>query len=284
MWSEEDGLYLDRRWDGRFSRRLSPENFYPLAAGLADQERAKRMMAALLDPKKFWGEYLLPSISRDDAAFDAGAPGRGAIWAPMNYLVYLGLKRYGYRAEAAELARKSLSIARSAMENGGGCDDQFSSADGRPLGERSGADGARRSAYFYGLMTLPAIEEVFGADPWAGLSFGSLAAAEESKIERVNVAGAGFDVITGPKRTVVRRNGVVDVECETPVRLRAYQSNDGAISFIIEAAERAQIMIPASKGRKITVSLDDKVLGSAPPNVAATFKVSAGTHKVLIFK
>ena len=28
MWSEEDGLYLNRHWDGRFSRRLSPENFY----------------------------------------------------------------------------------------------------------------------------------------------------------------------------------------------------------------------------------------------------------------
>src|SRR5262245_23887712 len=63
MWSEEDGLYLNRHWDGRFSRRLSPENFYPLAAGLADGERAKRMMATLLDSKKFWGEYPLPTIS-----------------------------------------------------------------------------------------------------------------------------------------------------------------------------------------------------------------------------
>jgi hypothetical protein len=284
MWSEEDGLYLNRHWDGRFSRRLSPENFYPLAAGLADEERAKRMMATLLDSKKFWGEYPLPTISRDDPAFAAGAPGRGAIWAPMNYLVYLGLKRYGYHAEAAELARKSIAIARSAWEKTGRYDDQFSSVDGSPVGEGSGAEGERQRTYFFGLMIWPAIEEAVNTDPWAGLSFGSVAATEESRVERLDVSGAKFDVITGPKRTVIRRNGETEVECETPVRLRAYQSNDRAIGFVIEAKERAEIMVPASKGRKITVSVDDKVLGSAPSGAPATFKVSAGSHKVLIVK
>ncbi|HZF38263.1 MAG TPA: hypothetical protein VE715_05545, partial [Blastocatellia bacterium] len=67
-------------------------------------------------------------------------------------------------------------------------------------------------------------------------------------------------------------------------RLRAYQSNDRAIGFVIEAKERAQILVPASKGRKITVSVDDKVLGSASPGTSTTFKVPAGTHKVLILK
>ncbi|HEV2668959.1 MAG TPA: trehalase family glycosidase [Blastocatellia bacterium] len=284
MWSEEDGLFLNRHWDGRFSRRLSPENFYPLAAGLADGERAKRMMATLLDSKKFWGEYPLPTISRDDPAFAAGVPGRGATWAPMNYLVYLGLKRYGYHAEAAELARKAIAISRSASEKTGGYDDQFSSADGSPVVEGSGGEGGGQRTYFFGLMILPAIEEVFNADPWAGLSFGSVAATEESRLERLDVSGAKLDVITGPKRTIIRRNGETEIECETPVRLRAYQSNDRAIGFVIEVKERAQILVPASKGRKITVSVDDKVLGSAPTGAAATFKVSAGVHKVLIVK
>jgi len=310
MWSEEDGLYLNRHWDGHFSRRLSPENFYPLAAGLADGERAKRMMATLLDSKKFWGEYPLPTISRDDSAFAAGAPGRGAIWGPMNYLVYLGLKRYGYHAEAAELARKAFAISRAlgaqaslpagtgqsalagTLQAGmpalpgrtGGYDDQFSSADGSLAVEGSGAEGEGRRTYFFGLMILPAIEEVFNTDPWAGLSFGSVAATEDSRLERLDVSGAKLDVITGPKRTVIRRNGETEVECETPVRLRAYQSNDHAIGFVIEAKERAQILIPGSKGRKITVSVDDQVLGSATTGAEASFKVSAGTHKVLIVK
>src|SRR5262249_33370120 len=189
---KEAGQCLNRHWDGRFSRRLSPENFYPLAAGLVDPERAKRMIATLLDTKKFWGEYPLPSISRDDPAFAPGGPGRGAIWAPMNYLVYLGLKRYGYHTEAAELARKNLAIAQSAFaspENSGGYGDQFSIVDGKPVVPKSDAEGDGQKTYFFGLAIWPAVEEVFSADPWAGLSFGSVAATEESRLERIDVSG-----------------------------------------------------------------------------------------------
>jgi hypothetical protein len=284
LWSEEDGLYLNRHWDGRFSRRLSPENFYPLAAGLVDPERAKRMIATLLDTKKFWGEYPLPGISRDDPAFAPGGPGRGAIWAPMNYLVYLGLKRYGYHAEAAELARKNLAIAQSAFGKFRKYDDQFSSVDGKPLDERSSPEDAAQQPYFFGLAIWPAVEETLSADPWAGLSFGDVAATEESRLERLNISGAKFDVTSGPERTVIRRNGAVEVECESPVRLRAYQSNDSAIAFVIDVKDRAHILVPGLKGRKITVSVDDKVLGSAPTGASATFKLQAGPHKVFIIK
>jgi hypothetical protein len=133
-------------------------------------------------------------------------------------------------------------------------------------------------------MIWPAVEESLNTDPWMGLSIGSLAATGELRLERVGLSVVKVDEITGPKRTVIGRNGETEVECETPVRLRAYQSNDRAIGFVIEAKERAPIRVPASKGRKITVSVDDKVLGSAAPGAAATFKVSAGTHKVLIVK
>ncbi len=284
LWSEEDGLYLNRHWDGRFSRRLSPENFYPLVAGLADEERAKRMIATLRDPKKFWGTQLLPSISRDDPAFVGKSAGRGAVWAPMNYLIYLGLKRYGYYGEAADLARKNVVITRAALEKGGKFHDQYSSLDGRPVGEKGDEDSDALKTYFFGLMLWPAIEELVSADPWTGLSFGSVAATEESRVERVSLSGVKFDAILGPKRTVVRRDGKIEVECESPARLRAYRSSDRAIGFVIEAKERTHILVPAAEGRKITVSVDDKVLGSTSVGAAASFKVSAGMHKVLIVK
>jgi hypothetical protein len=284
LWSEEDGLYLNRHWDGRFSRRLSPENFYPLAAGLADEEKVKRMMTTLLDPKKFWGDYPLPSISRDDSAFSGNTPGHGDVWAPMNYLIYLGLKRHDYHKEAAELSRKSLAIERPILETSGKSYDRFSSVDGRPVIERSDEDGAAPRPYFFGLIVWPGVEEALNADPWTGMSFGSLAATEESRLERLNLSGVKVDVIAGPERTIIRRDGATEVECETPVRLRAYQSSDRAIAFVIEAKERAHIAIPASKGRKVTVSVDDKVLGSTSPGAMATFKVSHGIHKVLAVK
>ncbi len=288
LWSDADGLYLNRHWDGRFSHRLSPENFYPLAAGLVDEERAKQLLATLRDPKKFWGDQLLPTIARDDPAFAEKRVGRGAVWAPMNYLIYLGLKRYGYHAEAAELAHKNLALTRAALEKGGKFHDQYSAADGRPVGERSGERAEEESdaqrTYFFGLMIWPAIEELISADPWAGLSFGSIAVAEESRIERMKFSGGKFDVIFGPKRTVIRRDGRIEVECEAPARLRGYRVSDRVIAFVIEARERTHLLVPASEGRKITVSVDDKVLGSTSVGAAASFKVSSGLHKVLIVR
>jgi putative isomerase len=242
------------------------------------------MAATLFDPKKFWGDHPLPSVSRDDPVFSDKVPGRGAIWAPMSYLVYLGLKRYGYHTEAAELARKNIAVTLFHLDRGGRVYDQFSSADGQPVSERSDEESDSQRAYFFGLMSWPAVEELLSPDLWAGLTFGSLGATEESRIEHAAFSGAKFDVILGPKRTVVRRNGAIEVECEAPVRLRAYRTDDRAITFAIEAKERTHILIPALEGRKITVSVDDKVLGSTSAGAAATFKVSGGAHKILIVK
>src|SRR5262249_31317692 len=56
--------------------------------------------------------------------------------------------------------------------------------DGRPVSEPSdeSADGPR--TYFFGLMIWPAVEELLDANPWTGLSFGSVAAARESRLRQ----------------------------------------------------------------------------------------------------
>jgi hypothetical protein len=280
LWSEEDGLYLNRHWDGRFSRRLSLENFYILIAGLADEERAKRIMKTLSDPKKFWGEQPLAFIPRDDPAFMAIGEGRGAIWSLSNYLVYTGLRRYGFHDEAALLARKSSNLARTSWEKAGKFHDHYSSSDGRGIEKNK----ALQDSSLEGLMFWAGIEEIISGDLWTGLSVGSLSVTEESSIERLAYSNTSFDVISGPKRTILRRSGKIEFECEGPVRLRAYRVTDRTISFVIETKERVRILVPAIEGRKITVSIDEKVLGSTSPGAAASFRVPAGNHKVIIVK
>ena len=280
LWSEEDKLYLNRHWDGRLSRRISLENFFPLLAGIPDEDRAKQMLETLRDPKRFGFLHPLPAIARDDAAFDGKSPGRGAIWAPMNYLLYLGLKRYGFLDEAGELARRGNALARAAHAKNGRLYDLFSSTDDGPI---EGEGGGLRAS-FAGLMLWPAIEELISADPWTGLTIGSTATTEESRIERLDFSGGVFDVIVGPKRTVVRRGDQIEIECEGAARLRAYRTADRAIVFAIETKEQIRLLVPAVEGRKITVSVDEKVLGSTSAGAAASFKVPAGSHKVLVVK
>jgi len=65
LWNPTDGIYESRYWDGSFSKHLSPTNFYPLFAGIATPEQAEQMVKRyLLNPKEFWGKYVMPTIAR----------------------------------------------------------------------------------------------------------------------------------------------------------------------------------------------------------------------------
>ena len=71
LWNEQDGIFESRYWNGRFVQRLSTANFYPLLAGIPTPEQAKRIMQEhLLNTKEFWGNYVVPTIARNDPAFN----------------------------------------------------------------------------------------------------------------------------------------------------------------------------------------------------------------------
>ncbi|HLY42595.1 MAG TPA: trehalase family glycosidase [Terracidiphilus sp.] len=112
MWDEKAGIFLNRDLHKKEnSKRLSPTNFYPLLARAATPEQARTMIQKhLLNPEEFWGEYVIPSIARDDPAFHDQEYWRGRIWGPMNYLVYLGLENYDDAGTRSAFAQKSSKL------------------------------------------------------------------------------------------------------------------------------------------------------------------------------
>ena len=73
----------------------------------------------LLNPDEFWGEWIIPSIARDDPAFPDQNYWRGRIWGPMNYLVYLGLRNYDDPEVRRDFAQKSYELfLKEWTENG----------------------------------------------------------------------------------------------------------------------------------------------------------------------
>lgn len=111
LWDNEIGFYLNRRTDtGELSHRLSPTLFYPLLAEVPDPERARRIVDHLLNPEIFAGDYMIPSIARNDPAFERQRYWKGAIWPPLNFLTYLALRQAGMTAEHGMLAEKSLDL------------------------------------------------------------------------------------------------------------------------------------------------------------------------------
>jgi len=157
LWNEREAFYFDRHWDGSFSRRKAASNFYPLLARIPDARRASLVVRRLLNPKEFWGEYILPSISRDDPMFKNQQYWRGTIWPPTNYLVYQGLKAYGFDAVATEYAQKSLSLFLRSWENFQLCPENFDS--------RTGEAGGQRHQSWGPLFALIALEEYLDFTP-----------------------------------------------------------------------------------------------------------------------
>jgi len=112
LWDEKAGIFLNLNLQtGEKSLRLSPTNFYPLLAKAATPEQARTMIEKhLLNTKEFWGEWVIPSIARDDPAYADQDYWRGRIWGPMNYLVYLGLKNYDMPTVRKDFAEKSYAL------------------------------------------------------------------------------------------------------------------------------------------------------------------------------
>jgi hypothetical protein len=112
LWDEKAGIFLNKDLHtGQMNTRLSPTNFYPMLAKAATPEQAKTMIEKhLKNPDEFWGEWILPSIARNDPAFKDQNYWRGRIWGPMNYLVYSGLENYPDSAVRREFAQKSYEL------------------------------------------------------------------------------------------------------------------------------------------------------------------------------
>ena len=71
------------------------------------------------NPEEFWGDWILPSIARNDPAYPEQTSRRGRIWAPMTFLVYLGLRNYDLPEARADLtARSRALLLKEWLENG----------------------------------------------------------------------------------------------------------------------------------------------------------------------
>jgi len=133
LWDEKTGMFLNRRTDtGEMSPRLSPTNFYPLLAGAATQKQAGRMIREhYFNSSEFQGQWMIPSIARNDSGFRDQSYWRGRIWAPMNFLVYLGLRNYDLPEARKDLVGKSLDLLMLSWREEGAIYENFNAVTGR---------------------------------------------------------------------------------------------------------------------------------------------------------
>jgi putative isomerase len=111
LWDDTRGIFANRLWGDTFARSLAPTSFYPMTAGVARREQVECMVREhLVDPQRFGGDWPVAGTPHDDPAAADNVYWRGRAWPPFNYLVFVGLRRYGFAAEAHVLAVRSAAM------------------------------------------------------------------------------------------------------------------------------------------------------------------------------
>lgn len=121
MWDEASGFYYSiNKKDHSFqflTRDLKRQEiiaFLTLWAGVAPRERAERLLQALTDTTRFWRRYGVPTLSASDAWYspnvDYCCKWNGPVWLLWDYMVYRGLRDYGYNELATQLSQKMVDV------------------------------------------------------------------------------------------------------------------------------------------------------------------------------
>ena len=111
FWDDDEGFYaltLDGDKRPVFSVASNPGHL--LWSGLVPRDRAVRVVRRLLQPDMFsgWG---IRTLSSKHACYNPYSYQNGSVWPHDNSLIALGMRRYGFAAEAATVARAVTDAA-----------------------------------------------------------------------------------------------------------------------------------------------------------------------------
>lgn len=278
LWNDQDGIYENRFWDGHFSKRLSPTNFYPMFAGIATPEQAKRMIEEhLLNPKEFWGKYVAPTIARNDPAFPDQFYWRGDIWGPTNYMLYEGINRYRFDKVALQYAQKSYDLFMDDWRINQHNNEQYHAWGGNGGGDKH---------YTWGtLLCLVALEQYIDQNPWEGLRFGALDPPTGGEFRGAIWENHSYDIAIGPGRTELKRDGRLRFEANGAVVVRQYEQRSSRLSFTIKGEQPVQVTTAEFDSGEVNLRIDGRAAGKVGmARGLGRFDVPGGEHIVELVK
>lgn len=128
-----------RDYDCLIQRIESWSGFLALWAGIATPEQAERIVKEhYSNPKTFNSASGVRTLSKMEKMYSLRASAnpsnwRGPIWGISNYMVFKGLTKYGYTAEAKELASKTVRLFGKDFEKNSALHEYYEPETGEPL-------------------------------------------------------------------------------------------------------------------------------------------------------
>lgn len=161
MWDERNGFYysvdlnllpiesdkalhsgMPRHWDCVIERIDVWSGFMAMWAGIADRERAERMVHEnMLDIRTFNAEYGVRTLSKLEKMYcvvESGNPScwLGPIWGISNYICFRSLVKFGYDDKARKLVEKTVLMHGRAIEQSGAMFEYYHPDTGEGVSNR----------------------------------------------------------------------------------------------------------------------------------------------------
>jgi len=239
LWDPDQATFANRAWTGEFTRRIAPTSFFPLLAGAATPQQARALLASQLeDERGFRGEWMLPSIRRDDPAFLDQDYWRGRVWPSLNWLAVTALRRAGFRDAAHAVVRSGLEMFRRGWRERSHVYENYSALSG------DGGDVPNSDPFYAWGSLLPylAIGELFDVESDGVFTFGARSDFDAG-IKNLSILGDAWHVRSGPEGLLVRRGDDPLIEATTPCRITGYRpgANEQPIRVTSEAGCRIHL-------------------------------------------
>lgn len=296
LWNPKLGIYMNRYVKGEFASAIGITSFYPLVAGAVDGlDKLEKLMMNLRDKKRFYGERMVPTLSKDHPEYGVkftSSTGeiilpyqgyRGTIVPYMNYLIYMGLVRYGVYDLASEIAISSANLWNKRYRKGNyevldnylpsktfTIDRKSMQFDTEKILEKT-----ERHSLSGNLMAMMGLSELidleyFRDDMDIAIRFGTMIKGENS-VSRINLLGHLFNVNVDDYVTelFVDNIDVFSAEGGKVIVRQFSESNNGA-NFIILADS------------DVSINIKLPILGLCKEAQALSFKLLNGCSEVNI--
>ncbi|MBO2450840.1 hypothetical protein J4573_27330 [Actinomadura barringtoniae] len=135
MYDRAGGFFYDAGIDSGqplTARGRGIEGAIPLWAGVASRAQGAAVHRKLVDPAEFATKVPFPTVAKSSPYFDPAEYWRGPVWLDQAYFSLVGLRSYGYRADARTFADR-LRNSASGLLGDGPIMENYNPATGAPL-------------------------------------------------------------------------------------------------------------------------------------------------------
>ena len=109
LWDEERGFYFDcRAATGERTDVMAVSGFLPLICGAPDRRQAERLAAHLDNPATFGSPLPVATIAPPSSPHYSKDMWRGPVWINLNWMVAMGMARYGFHEQASKIRERTL--------------------------------------------------------------------------------------------------------------------------------------------------------------------------------